>query len=509
MKKIILLIFIVLSVPSYADPVSEIRSCIDLPITMYGISIDKSTREMNEIHYDCHIDFESSTITSYMEAYADTELADSLKLILLEHYTFYNPLFEGMNTVQINLFGESLFGKGCPVYHFFKAEMMNRLGQYAYTYKIEDKIPNDFRAVFKIWNTRYSNNPNYKLYYTISIVKSDLEEVINLLKLHCDPFEIEKKKFEMQRGIEMNKDALPVDFGLGTKLVAIETEGYESTYKCYMSDFLVNMSSTDDLKSSIRQIQLACETTRDQINFKDCKGFGLLGMKLTYSWFKESDGTKVASVTFGFPSLQIIDIWPEELTDMLTPIAYTEDIETSSIPIVLEEVVDLGLGGNIKWSSCNLGANKPEDFGNYYGFGDGSGKKRTRDNKDYQLPQNMSSFSGDKKYDPAKRMKGERWHTPTIEEWKAMFENCLRIETVYQGVKGLKVIGWNGNAIFLPYAGFRDGDRIFEETDSGCYWSSSLTNNKDAQNLYLKNAWVITAYEQKYRGLSIRPVREY
>lgn len=509
MKYLVLFFSIIMSLQVKADVITAIANYLELPYTSYGIILDKVEKGNQALNYDCHIDYDSKTITSFMNAFTDSELADSLKEKLSDHYKSYNPFGEGIDTNKINLFGESLFGNGCPVYIFFKSDMISSVGQYVYAHNLDKELAKPIKINFNIWNTKSTQNPMRKMYHQIIIDATELTEAVNMIKIKCKPFDVEKKKLEMLRGIEMNKNALPIDLGFGSQLVDIERNGYETIYKCSISDFIAEKTSLEDLKSSVRQVKLACETTRDGLGLKECKGFGLLGMKLTYYWFKSSNNEKLASVTFGFPSLQIIDIWPSELADMLSPVAYTEDTETSAIPILLEEVVDLGLGENKMWASCNLGAKNPEENGVYCGFGDGTGLKTSRNSDDYQIPHNLLSYSGILQLDIARSKMGEWWHTPTFDDWHELFDNCLRIETTYKGKRGLKVIGWNGNAIFLPYSGFRDGEKVFEDNESGCYWSSSLTEKRDAQNLYLKNQWVITSYEQKFRGLSIRPIREY
>ena len=38
------------------------------------------------------------------------------------------------------------------------------------------------------------------------------------------------------------------------------------------------------------------------------------------------------------------------------------------------EYVDLGLPSGIKWATCNVGANSPEDYGDYFAWGETSPK---------------------------------------------------------------------------------------------------------------------------------------
>lgn len=121
------------------------------------------------------------------------------------------------------------------------------------------------------------------------------------------------------------------------------------------------------------------------------------------------------------------------------------------------EAVDLGL--SVKWASCNVGARVPEEIGGYYGWADPTGKNRSTDENEYPGPVPPSNISGTE-YDIAYMQWGKNWHLPTGSEIDELIERCeWKAETV-NGVHGRRVTGPNGNSIFLPYGGFREGSLI-------------------------------------------------
>ena len=168
--------------------------------------------------------------------------------------------------------------------------------------------------------------------------------------------------------------------------------------------------------------------------------------------------------------------------------------ETSSANTWEGEYVDLGL--SIKWATCNIGANKPEEFGDYFKWG-------------YYVPQNKpsldkskkSNLSYNNKYNVSDRLKvlnpeddtatvllGCPWRMPTIEEFRELKEKCVWKECYLNGVKGCRVTGINGNSIFLPFAGCYDVGFPFK-AEEGTYWSSTAyTDNY----LTSDNSWLIT-----------------
>jgi uncharacterized protein (TIGR02145 family) len=165
------------------------------------------------------------------------------------------------------------------------------------------------------------------------------------------------------------------------------------------------------------------------------------------------------------------------------------------------DYVDLGF--SVKWATCNVGATKPEEYGNYYAWGETETKttynwntykwatatwNATYNQWDLATLTKYNIFSShgtvdnktvlDLDDDAARTNWGGAWHMPTYAEWTELFDNCTRTWTDdYNGtgVKGrIFTSDINGNSIFLPAAGARIDDDLNLAGTRGIYWSSSL-----------------------------------
>ena len=178
--------------------------------------------------------------------------------------------------------------------------------------------------------------------------------------------------------------------------------------------------------------------------------------------------------------------------------------------------VDLGL--SVKWAKCNLGASKPEEFGDYFKWGYRVPKNRQssvdseKTNLSYNGKYNVSDRKRvlDSEDDAATILLGSPWRIPTKEEYKELIEKCKWNEETLNGVKGCRVTGPNGNSIFLPLAGGYSFGFPYEE-GYGVYWSSSAyTENclvfNNSWYLYLKNAKPSIMHYDRSSANSIRPV---
>lgn len=226
------------------------------------------------------------------------------------------------------------------------------------------------------------------------------------------------------------------------------------------------------------------------------------------------------------------------------------------------EFVDLGL--SVKWATCNIGADKPEDFGDYFAWGETSpyyesldplvwkeGKERGYNRNSASDNYNDRSIvfgtkqpapaSTSAKYsietgakqqldpedDAAHVNWGDNWRMPTIEECQELVDNCTWKATTRNGVKGYDVISkTNGNSIFIPtagtYVGFSNTPTIILDDENnpdagqkiypGCYWSATLSPNYSYRASYLlftisewNNILKVDVLEREY-GCPIRPV---
>ena len=188
------------------------------------------------------------------------------------------------------------------------------------------------------------------------------------------------------------------------------------------------------------------------------------------------------------------------------------------------EYVDLGL--SVKWATCNVGATKPEEYGDYFAWGEtqqesnydwstykwcnGSIDTQTKycTNSDYGTVDNKTQLElGD---DAARANWGGSWRMPTRAEQDELRNNCTWIWTTQNGVNGYKVTSKsNGNSIFLPAAGYRYGSSLYYAGSDGYYWSSSLSTDYPSIAYYLSFYsgsvdWYY--YYYRYFGFTVRPV---
>ena len=187
--------------------------------------------------------------------------------------------------------------------------------------------------------------------------------------------------------------------------------------------------------------------------------------------------------------------------------------------------VDLGL--SVKWATCNVGANNPEDYGDYFAWGETTTKDTYNwstykyCNGDYDLLTkycNKSSYGNngftDNKTqlelsDDAARVNwGGAWRMPTGAELTELREQCTWTWTTQNGVYGRKVTSkTNGNSIFLPAAGCRYGTSL-SDAGSSYYMSSSLNTDRPyyAWYVYFDSDLVYGSGYYRCSGLSVRPV---
>ena len=214
------------------------------------------------------------------------------------------------------------------------------------------------------------------------------------------------------------------------------------------------------------------------------------------------------------------------------------------------EAVDLGLPNGTMWANMNVGAEKPEDYGFFFAWGETKGY--TNDTSDgrlfdwasykwmnqglsdwinvnkYQLQDGLTdvgvcwydsdgNFVGDGKAildlsdDAAYTNWGDKWRMPTITEMQELIESTTSEWVTVNGVNGrLFTSKTNGKSIFLPASGLRKYSEYIgnQNEDDGIYWSSSLdrTNSSKVSSLYFRSDYVYTGGNDRYLGFTVRPV---
>ncbi len=201
----------------------------------------------------------------------------------------------------------------------------------------------------------------------------------------------------------------------------------------------------------------------------------------------------------------------------------------------LLEAVDLGLPSGLKWATCNVGATKPEEYGDYFAWGETEPKSyywwdtykffasgywlddNIKVNKycsessywDSEDPMDYKTVL-DPEDDAAHVNWGGSWRMPTKAEWGELINKCSWTSTTLNNVDGRLVTGPNGNSIFLPAAGLGLDDSILDSGVLGLYGSSSLFpgNQIRAWNFFFRSDELFTTVYDRYYGASVRPVTE-
>ena len=188
--------------------------------------------------------------------------------------------------------------------------------------------------------------------------------------------------------------------------------------------------------------------------------------------------------------------------------------------------VDLRLPSGLLWATRNVGATSPEDYGDYFAWGETT-PKSVYDWTTYiycngasnQLTKYCSrSLYGYNGFtdnltilqpgdDAATANYGGR--TPTKEEWQELMNNTTATWTTQNGVNGRLFTGTNGNSLFLPAAGVRLDSSLYGDGCNGLYWSSSLSTDSPygAWEYDFDSSYQSMGGSNRGYGLSVRAVR--
>ena len=229
---------------------------------------------------------------------------------------------------------------------------------------------------------------------------------------------------------------------------------------------------------------------------------------------------------------------------------YTSTKPDISGTIDTHSYVDLGLPSGTLWATCNIGASKPEEYGDYFSWGETVpyGKEDRSNGMNYAYNGNSyiktyfdwstykycngnyktltqycssSSFGNNGFTDVLTELEpdddaayvnwGADWRMPTIDQFSELInsENTTTEWTTQNGVYGRKITSkTNGNSLFLPAAGARNETSLSEGGSGGNYWSRSLfTGNPGyARSLYFNSGYISPNSYQRCSGQSVRPV---
>ncbi|MBE6303814.1 MAG: hypothetical protein E7089_07755 [Bacteroidales bacterium] len=172
-------------------------------------------------------------------------------------------------------------------------------------------------------------------------------------------------------------------------------------------------------------------------------------------------------------------------------------------------MIDLGLPSGLKWACCNVGANSPEEYGDYFAWGETEPKSTYTEENCKTVPKYNGNI-----YIPAAAFEdaatanwGGSWRMPTETEMKELRNNCEVWWIEDDGIVGVALTSrLNGNGIFIPAAGYHSYSSHHCGDEGCCFWSSTPYDEDSyyAYSLYL--GIVGGGTDARYCGLSVRPV---
>ncbi|MBR5936460.1 MAG: Ig-like domain-containing protein [Bacteroidaceae bacterium] len=181
------------------------------------------------------------------------------------------------------------------------------------------------------------------------------------------------------------------------------------------------------------------------------------------------------------------------------------------------QYVDLGL--SVNWATFNVGAYAPEEYGNYYAWGEIA--TTTRYESSTSKWWNTSKYQQyhstlDPEDDVAHVKWGDNWRMPTASEFKELLDYCNVSPTTINGIGGWKFIskkeGYTDKSIFLPYGGYRQDYNLNYLGSNGYYWSSTSCTEGSYIKYYAGYLWFKRegmgdiSYNERYIGRNVRPV---
>lgn len=180
----------------------------------------------------------------------------------------------------------------------------------------------------------------------------------------------------------------------------------------------------------------------------------------------------------------------------------------AAIPDVKEhEFVDLGL--SVKWATCNVGAEKPEEYGLYFAWAENSAKEQyTKDTSKTYQNSSFGDISGNPEFDAAAAIWGGECRMPTEQEAFELAEKCQWEVIDQNGHTMFKATGPNGNSIFFPASGMMFADQIYDAEEAGGFWTSTPfgENYDEAYEFWYDKFGHGRGWFDRYYGRTVRAV---
>ncbi len=231
-----------------------------------------------------------------------------------------------------------------------------------------------------------------------------------------------------------------------------------------------------------------------------------VGVKIALS---ESDATSGTAVELGEVSALLPGTTYYYVAYIQSGSSYVYG-ETKSLTTEVQTMDYVDLGLSVLWASCNIGAEVETEAGAKFGFGDVTALKTSTSLGAY-ASEDISATSSDVAavlgIDAADVAKVSQ--IPTSTQVRELIDNTTQTWETVDGVSGIRFTATNGNSIFMPAAGYREGEDV-SENGAGYYWSGTVnaTNTDYAKSLIISESGAEVSASTRYLGFSVRSVRE-
>jgi len=184
--------------------------------------------------------------------------------------------------------------------------------------------------------------------------------------------------------------------------------------------------------------------------------------------------------------------------------------ETKTVTTLTQQMAYVDLGLSVMWASHNIGADSESDAGTRFGYGDQTAMMTSTKLEDYpnvDIAGSDDDLIFNLALDGDSPMKSQM---PTHAQITELVQHTTQQWTTVDGVEGMRFTAQNGNSIFLPVTGYRNGEDQIADA-MGYYWSGNVSSvhSDYANTLTFDASSAKTGFSKRSLGLALRPVRAY
>ena len=334
-------------------------------------------------------------------------------------------------------------------------------------------------------------------------------------------------------GITLNKSELSLELGNSEILVATVTPNNVTNGSVTWSSSntsVVSVSPNGMVTAHAVGSALITASTTDGTNLRAICNVTVIDTKITGDVNNDGEVTiadvnAVINVILGGSSSQRADVNNDGEITIADVNSIIDIILGSHSQQENHDYVNLGLPSGTLWATMNVGACSPEDYGDYFAWGETT-SKQVYEFETYKWYNNtyytytkycISSSYGtvdnktelDPEDDAATLNWGPSWRMPTQEQIQELINNCSRQWKSLNGVGGIVVTGPNGNTLFLPAAGYRLNGSVYNAGTYGYVWSRTLSASKtyNACSLIFNPGELYLEDFVRIAGFTVRAVR--